>query len=300
MARNFFDNLPSTRTPFTAPRMNALLDGDEAMGNIVVDSIKTKNIFNENQILNASGWSKNSSGYYTGGISDLISLFRNNNFGTFEENTQYTFSWIGYLTSGSNVRFLITYTDNTTSQLAYINSSAPARYTGTTIVGKTISRVDVDAGNNGTLFIKNIQWEKGNTATDYVTYQDLGYVSGSKANGNYIKYDDGTLIQWGTINKENFLLSSDTSNTVQGIKFYRSNAYTLYTPLLFKDVNYSVFTQPLQGFTSGASRLGTTRTTKVNDGSFEIQMIGVESYTSSGNGYINLLGVDWLAIGRWK
>lgn len=46
MARNFFDNLPSTRTPITAPRMNALLDGDEPMGNIVVDSIKSKNILN--------------------------------------------------------------------------------------------------------------------------------------------------------------------------------------------------------------------------------------------------------------
>ena len=48
MAREFFKNLPNTSTPLTAERLNGLLDGEEAMGNLVVDSIRSKNIFGTN------------------------------------------------------------------------------------------------------------------------------------------------------------------------------------------------------------------------------------------------------------
>ena len=77
MAREFFKNLPNTTTPLTAPRLNGLLDGDEPMGNIVVDSIKGKNMFDESQLLNATGWSVNSSGYYNGTFINFHSAFNN-------------------------------------------------------------------------------------------------------------------------------------------------------------------------------------------------------------------------------
>lgn len=51
MAREFFKNLPNTTTPLTAPRLNGLLDGDEPMGNVVVDSIRTKNMFDKSTII---------------------------------------------------------------------------------------------------------------------------------------------------------------------------------------------------------------------------------------------------------
>ena len=45
MAKQFFSDLPNTTTPLTADRLNGLLDGEEAMGNLVVDSIRSSNLF---------------------------------------------------------------------------------------------------------------------------------------------------------------------------------------------------------------------------------------------------------------
>ena len=45
MAREFFKDLPNTTTPLTASRLNGLLNGDEALGSIVVDDVSCKNIF---------------------------------------------------------------------------------------------------------------------------------------------------------------------------------------------------------------------------------------------------------------
>lgn len=39
MSREFFKNLPDTTTPLNAQRMNGFLNGNEAMGSIVVDDI---------------------------------------------------------------------------------------------------------------------------------------------------------------------------------------------------------------------------------------------------------------------
>ena len=52
MAKEFFKNLPDTSTPLSAERLNGLLDGEESMGNIIVEDIKSKNLFNINDITN--------------------------------------------------------------------------------------------------------------------------------------------------------------------------------------------------------------------------------------------------------
>lgn len=52
MAREFFKNLPSQETPFNAQRWNGLLNGEEAMGSIVVDDITCKNIFDKKLLVN--------------------------------------------------------------------------------------------------------------------------------------------------------------------------------------------------------------------------------------------------------
>ena len=51
MAKQFFKNLPDTSTPLTATRFNGLLDGDESQGNLVVDSIRSKNMFDKSTIV---------------------------------------------------------------------------------------------------------------------------------------------------------------------------------------------------------------------------------------------------------
>lgn len=57
-----FQNLPSTTTPINATNLNAIqtnvedvFNGSETMGNIVVGSIRTKNMFDKNSFLNANG-----------------------------------------------------------------------------------------------------------------------------------------------------------------------------------------------------------------------------------------------------
>lgn len=50
MAKQFFKDLPDTSTPLNASRLNGLLDGDEALGNIVIDSISSKNFFNKTAV----------------------------------------------------------------------------------------------------------------------------------------------------------------------------------------------------------------------------------------------------------
>ena len=61
MAREFFKNLPETTTPLNAQRMNAFLNGEEAMGSIVVDDITSKNIFDNQWLSLGKRYSNNSS-----------------------------------------------------------------------------------------------------------------------------------------------------------------------------------------------------------------------------------------------
>lgn len=51
MAKEYFKNLPDTSTPLTATRFNGLLDGEEPMGNLVVGSIRAKNMFDKSTIV---------------------------------------------------------------------------------------------------------------------------------------------------------------------------------------------------------------------------------------------------------
>ena len=268
------------------------------MGNIVVESIRTKNMI--------GGWDLGYLSDQTGAESASTTAFRTD-YIPVDFTTIPTYCLSG-TPSSSYSHFVCAYNSSkqflgrtgvATASLRTMNSGS---FSGGTAQGTgeiKYLRVTIYNGVPESA-LSSVQLEQGGSQTTFTPSKSLGYTSGSNANGNYIKYDDGTLIQWGTLNKSLFLLTTDTYTTVQGIKFYRSSGYTLYTPAIFVDMNYTILVQPLLGYTSGASRLTTSRTQKVTDGSFDIQLIGVEAFTSSGNGYVNLLGVDWIAIGRWK
>ena len=121
---------------------------------------------------------------------------------------------------------------------------------------------------------------------------------GSNENGEYIKYSNGTLIQWGTIAKEGYLQPSNLYNTVQGIKWYRSEVVAVNFPKPFISSKYSLQLEVKNG-ASGARvlipRIGTKSTSLFNN-----QLIGLEEFTSNGTSYTNLDSVNWLAIGKWK
>lgn len=135
-------------------------------------------------------------------------------------------------------------------------------------------------------------------ATNLNTIQDIS-TTGSNENGYYVKYDDGTLIQWGLIDKTKFLQpDSSIYTTVQGINWYRSDVATVSLPINFIDTNYSPSITISNG--SDGTRMSTIRLGVQNNSNYGVQLIGVEPFTSSGKGYTNLSGARWIAIGKWK
>lgn len=178
MAREFFKNLPSTETPLTAPRINGLLDGDETMGNIVVDSIKSKNMFNINGEVNVRGndgviVSKNT---VSGNILTTNVNGSNENYvGQKLTNLNgkiFTFSAkIISLGTGTAVRFGI-YDNNTLAKQTVsteIGNYIKLTYTATSdnIV------VSFGTSNGAGAQFTDIQVEYGDTRTDYTPYQNL-------------------------------------------------------------------------------------------------------------------------------
>jgi len=136
--------------------------------------------------------------------------------------------------------------------------------------------------------------------TTFATKTELASIieSGSNSFGKYTKYSDGTLIQYGRIPKTDFLATSTTSNSAQGITFYRSPLASVTLPASFSASDYTLTANVGTG-TSGTRfyipRIGTRTTTR-----FELQIIGVEDFLENEKGYTNLGSVDWQAIGRWN
>lgn len=301
MAREFFKNLPNTTTPLTAPRLNGLLDGDEAMGNIVVDSVMTKNIFNSDNpsaIHSGMTWTGSGKAHYltstisfSGGIRWYFNV---------KAGEEYTFS---YKQRNSNSVYLYIRERQTpewsgTTLKSIVNDATGTSYSFT-IENDCYLEITFQTGATvSNVLFEELQLEKGLTKTDYADYKGIGYVSGSNANGNYIKYDDGTLIQWGIIDKTKFLNSSATSTAVQGINWYRSNNPSISLPTSFIDTNYSVNLTVLEGISG--SRFIIPETFSKTATGMTVQLIGVEDFTSSGTAYSNLTSVSYIAIGRWK
>lgn len=107
--------------------------------------------------------------------------------------------------------------------------------------------------------------------------------SGNNANGYYIKYADGTMIQSGNV--------SITANTPrnQGGLTYFSGAQVIDFPQNFINNNYQAFTNVLmanmnyfaQSYSANVSKSQTTI-----------------SFISTGNGETRT--IQWFVIGKWK
>lgn len=172
MAKEYFKNLPDTSTPLTAPRLNGLLDGEESMGDLVVDSIRTKNMFGNYTIIN--GW------IYGTGMRVNETNGNRMAFVKCEPNTTYTISRsvltgtfrVGDYTSipimtSSNVDYTLPKAiieDNNATSITYTTSST-AQYL--IVHYGTIEDTTLNES------LTTIQVEKGTTATTYSPYQDL-------------------------------------------------------------------------------------------------------------------------------
>lgn len=145
-----------------------------------IENLEGKNLFNENQLLEATGWTKNSEGYYTGTSGNLYAKFKLDAGGfhfakSFKENTRYILSWTAYTSSGTgNPRFRIYYTNNTYQDCTNWNYTTPTTMYTVSAANKTISKIIYTYGDNpGTIYIKDIQLEEGSTATPYAPYNSL-------------------------------------------------------------------------------------------------------------------------------
>ncbi|HBV83570.1 MAG TPA: hypothetical protein DEB74_12440 [Lachnospiraceae bacterium] len=102
----------------------------------------------------------------------------------------------------------------------------------------------------------------------------------SSVGSNYIKFENGTLIQWGRANTE----------------AERQGDILIALPVPFADANYSVNISPtrngsiLEGIWVADESANPAKTQK----NFRVGYL-----VKSGQSYYNV-GVDWVAIGRWK
>lgn len=159
MAREFFKDLPNTTTPLTADRLNGLLNGDEALGSIVVDDVSGKNIYDGN--FEIGGYSQT-----TGEKATSSTQYRNVNPIPCKPNTTYTFSINGTKYT-SNIRYFF-YDAN----LNYLSSEASG--TGNITTPSNCYYVSYHSTGLKTDYpdgLSKAQIEKGSTATEYIEYK---------------------------------------------------------------------------------------------------------------------------------
>lgn len=110
--------------------------------------------------------------------------------------------------------------------------------------------------------------------------------SGSNSRGNWIKYNDGTLIQW-----NNFTTSDQAINEGYGNTNLYTKTRTVNLPISFIDANYSA--------SCGTFKWGTSASWGTVD-AYSKNWITLRAYDY----YSREAGTDcyisWLAIGKWK
>ena len=147
-----------------------------------------KNLYNQENFLNANNWIKNTDSYYTGTANDLhIYINTNKNYivSNFKENTQYSINLKGYSDSvGGNFRFVFKYTDGTSSTNYILNTITESDYRVISQQGKTISYITTDYGSQRTLYIKDFMLKEVNIGNDYYESYHEPKVIEINLNGN--------------------------------------------------------------------------------------------------------------------
>lgn len=176
MAKEFFKDLPNTTTPLTATRLNGLLDGEEALGNLVVDSIKSKNLANPNSFISGA-IAVNSTSEATDGNKNAVTT----GWIPCEPNTTYIISGghnrLRWQTKASNGTITFAQDGGTT-----LTTNATAHWLRCYCYYAS-SNIDPSS-------ITDIQIEKGSTASTFSSYQNLdgydNYSTGEIAIGTWI------------------------------------------------------------------------------------------------------------------
>ena len=170
MAREFFKNLPDTSTPLNAQRLNSILNGEESMGSIAVEGIKSKNLFDKNDIVKE---------YYIDSDGSIIwdsNMCYSNAFIEVKSNNVYTLSndvttFLGIAEYDENKNFIIR---------NILNDGISRSFTFSTTSNTKFVRVVT-----GWRTTDKLQLEEGSIATEYAPHKKYGYNS-QESMGNIV------------------------------------------------------------------------------------------------------------------
>jgi len=139
-------------------------------------------------------------------------------------------------------------------------------------------------GNESKIKYTEVAVQRDGTNLNIKEYVDGVVESGSNTNGYYVKYVDGTMIQYGLVSVTTSTNAYNTGFTHYGIET------SVNLPLSFNDNNF-VVTANCNGPIAYVTILNVNKDTSYND-RFNIRMISSQSnYTRD---------ILWQAIGKWK
>jgi len=149
-------------------------------------------MFNEEEILMTIEGATKENGDYKFSVGSAHSKYYNGIPQlSFKENTSYTLKINGHVdefsTPGRRLLFVINYSDNTHDDVA-LNYTSDIVITYTTPANKTISNIIMSYGTGSGVnaYIKKVQLEEGDTATEYEPY----YITNDT---KVVRHEDHTL-----------------------------------------------------------------------------------------------------------
>lgn len=292
-------NTATSYTPFKRYGYNS----QESMGSIVVDDISCKNKFNMNgNILESIDYTSGTNVLESGKIKATANIANGNGKGQIiqlKPNTVYTYSVkISSFEVDGSTSLRISPVNSEGNAVGYLLDQSIICEVGkvysysftTSDTGKIwvmlngISNV-VDYSILKYIVYDYIQIEEGSTATNYSEYKGIGYTSGQNSNGSWVKYDDGTLIQY--VTKE---ATEKTFNTMFGSFYYNVGTETWDYPVAFKDAPVVTATTQFQGYLGGCC-ISSCTNEKVNFFLYTPSSIDLTA---------KQVNTKLIAIGRWK
>lgn len=245
MAKQFFKDLPDTTTPLTASRLNGLLDGEEAMGSIVVDDINGKNLANKDDLIIGYGLSGNTGNISANSernVSEFIEIKPSTEYtvsgATFASKCFYDNSKTFISSSGSNtfttpsnakyLRFALSNTDSFSQMQLELGSTV----TNYVEYNQPVKKTSIGVKEDTTFYANDFKCKnlfiptKTNNGTNIALYQ----ATLNMEDDEFVFTATGTAIYFGNIKNtgDNYADDRGILIDVEGIS---SISYTLTNPL---------------------------------------------------------------------
>lgn len=145
-----------------------------------------------------------------------------------------------------------------------------------------MNKTKVNLDNNLILKSENVEYNNDTLKNTL----DKIIESGSNDNGSWIKFGDGTLIQYGSIKKNVSITTASSSG-----KYYYQDDINIILPTSFVDGNYfsNVISVSNQNVSQNVYSVRNKKQSK-----FDFCLSSLISFSSNDNTFW------WIAIGRWK